>query len=151
MQASINDTLELLLNYTLYMLPEKNVDRTFAEQMAANVSTGIELATPIILDVKDDSRSLPAGFTLSQNYPNPFNNSTRISFELERSGDISLHIYDTSGRLVKTLAKDKYAAGVHDLHWNGTDNSGLEVPSGMYFYKLQAGQETVAKKLLLIR
>jgi len=151
MQASINDTLELLLNYTLYMLPEKNVDRTFAEQMAANVSTGIELATPIVLGVQEDMQSLPANFTLLQNYPNPFNNSTRISFALDRSTEIALSIYDTAGRLVKTLAKDKFTAGEDDLHWNGTDNSGLEVPSGMYFYKLEAGQEIVAKKLLLIK
>lgn len=151
MQASINDTLELLLNYTLYMLPEKNVDRAFAEQMANNTSIGIELATPVVVGVKDNSPSVPGSFALSQNYPNPFNNSTRISFILERPGEISLLIYDTAGRLVKTLAKEKFAAGAHDLHWNSTNNSGLEVPSGMYFYKLQAGQQSVAKKLLLIK
>ena len=95
----------------------------------------------ILLDVfqgADDSPvGLPQNIELSQNYPNPFNANTLISFELsDRASDVSLRIYDLVGRLVKSFDMHDISAGSYGVTWNGVDNSGRAVTSGVYFYRL---------------
>ena len=91
-------------------------------------------------------------FTLFQNYPNPFNPETSIRYIIAESQTIRLDIYDLSGRLVKTLiAGEQKAAGSHTVRWDGTDLRGAEASSGIYVYRLQAGQRSSSKKLILLR
>ncbi len=108
--------------------------------------------------VEDEAQQLPSIFALGQNYPNPFNLSTTIPFQagsLElgamRPIHITLKIYNIQGQLVKTLVDEDKSPGSYSIIWDGKDNSGKEVSSGIYFYQLKAGSFKDCKKLLLIK
>lgn len=103
------------------------------------------------LDVKKNDLSVPREFALNQNYPNPFNPSTQISFSLPKSEYVKLEVYDMVGRLVKSLASTTMSAGNFTLTWDGNDQNGVRVASGMYLYRLQAGSFTSVKKMLLLK
>jgi len=153
-RASPWDTLVFRLDYTLYFIPEKNINKSIAENYVYNQVNPVKLETKtnVISSVNDENTAAGVKvFNLAQNYPNPFNNSTQFVFVLPFSDNITLNIYNTNGRLVKTLAHGFYTTGSHKLHWDGTDELGLEVPSGIYFYQLNAGNQTMHKKLILIR
>ncbi|MFQ5650313.1 MAG: FlgD immunoglobulin-like domain containing protein [bacterium] len=79
---------------------------------------------------------LPAGFALKQNYPNPFNPSTTIRFELSTSRFVTLRIYNTLGQEVRTLASGEYAGGKYEIAWDGSDDAGQHVTSGVYFLRM---------------
>ena len=92
-------------------------------------------------------------FALGQNSPNPFRPgmlSTTLHFTLPSDRDVELRVFDVSGRSIKMLAKGHMAPGVHTLAWNGTDDRGSRVPSGVYFYRLLAGSDRGQKKMVLI-
>jgi hypothetical protein len=99
------------------------------------------LATP-----SDKPNALPASFALSQNYPNPFNPSTVISYQLPIGSQISLKVYDVLGREVATLVNERKAAGSYTATFDASKFS-----SGVYFYKLQAGNFVQTKKMLLVK
>ena len=94
---------------------------------------------------------LPAEFTLNQNYPNPFNASTTISFNLPAAADVELAVYDLLGRKINTLLKGFKQAGRHDLIWNGRSDSGEDVASGVFFYRLKTKDFDKTKKMLLVK
>ncbi len=90
--------------------------------------------------------------TLSQNYPNPFNPRTTISFDLPKSANVDLSIYNIKGQKVKTLTDEKYSKGKHSLIWNGTNDENQNVGSGVYFYKLNVnGENITVRKCLLLK
>lgn len=99
--------------------------------------------------------SQPKNFSILSNYPNPFNPETTIRFQLEKTADISLAIYNIQGQLVKTLTSGEKAAGSHQVRWNGADQQGVAVAGGVYIYKLQINDETqsaqIVRKMLLIK
>jgi hypothetical protein len=86
-----------------------------------------------------------------KNYPNPFNPTTTIQFETKSNGNVTIDIYNVKGQLVNTLVNDTYEAGTHSVTWSGTDMSGNEVPSGVYFYKTRSGKFTTSKKMILMK
>jgi len=94
---------------------------------------------------------VPAMNSLAQNFPNPFNPTTKISFSIGKKGHVSLKIYNVAGQLVKTLVNDVLEAGPHDEKWTGTNNSGVKVASGVYFYSIEADNFTSTKKMVLLR
>ena len=94
---------------------------------------------------KDESR-IPSSFSLLQNYPNPFNPATVISFELPVTSNVSLKIYDLLGREVADLVNEIRSAGSYKAQWNAAN-----MPSGVYFYRLQAGEYVETKKLVLMK
>jgi hypothetical protein len=96
--------------------------------------------------VAEHSRNVPAEFSLLQNFPNPFNPSTTIQFALPRTGTTLLRVYNTLGMEVTTLVSGNLNAGTHTVNW---DASGI--PSGVYFYRLEAGEFSQTKKLILLR
>lgn len=89
---------------------------------------------------------LAFSFALGQNYPNPFNPSTTIEFSLPKTEYVTLQIYNLLGEKVTTLASERLQAGTHSVRWNA-----VGIPSGVYFYRLQAGEFTETKKLILLR
>jgi hypothetical protein len=93
----------------------------------------------------------PLAFGLEQNAPNPFNPVTTIHFSLPRTGEASLKIYDLRGRLVRTLFDGPQQAGARSVEWNGTDGGGARVSSGIYLYRLVAGEHVEQKKLTLLK
>jgi FlgD Ig-like domain len=91
------------------------------------------------------------GVTLSQNQPNPFNPTTTIHFVLPVREDVTLVIYDANGHLVRTLVNDVEGYGAHDVTWDGRDDNGAVMGSGVYFYRLRAGKITESKKMVLLK
>lgn len=89
---------------------------------------------------------IPTAFSLSQNYPNPFNATTTITYDLPETSPIIVMVYDLSGRTVKTLVNTIQPAGSYSLRWNAGD-----LPSGVYFYHLQAGAFRQVRKCLLVK
>ncbi len=101
--------------------------------------------------IENDNSTNNYNFSLTQNYPNPFNPTTNIVFSLEESSDISLEIYNVIGQKITTLAMGRYASGSHHIEWNGIDENGKRVSSGIYFYKLSTPNNSVQKKMLLLK
>ncbi len=97
------------------------------------------------------SESKPTSFSLSQNYPNPFNPETDISYALPTECNVKLTIYNVAGQNVRTLVDEHQTTGFKTIHWNGKDNAGKELASGVYFYKIQAGAFTEARKMILMK
>lgn len=94
---------------------------------------------------------LPRKFALHQNAPNPFNPTTAISFDIPRKADVQLEVYDLLGRKVNELINEELGAGSYRIIWNGVDEAGREVPSGVYFYRIKAGDNTAKRRMLLIK
>ena len=94
----------------------------------------------------EDHNITPLTFSLEQNYPNPFNAATTISYELPKASDVKIEIYDIGGRKVASLDEGKQIAGKHSIQWNA---GGLS--SGVYFYKINAGNYSETKKLVLMK
>ena len=88
---------------------------------------------------------LPADFTVFQNYPNPFNPTTTISYSLPKSAPVKVIVYDMLGREVKTQR------GIHNVVWNADNNFGAKVSSGMYIYRVVAGDKVQVKKMVLLK
>ena len=107
------------------------------------------LLRPEITGDKDSVR--PNDFALNQNYPNPFNPSTELAFSLPRTSDITLTIYNVLGQEVKRLVEGTFTAGDHSVVWDGRDNAGRVVSSGVYFYRLTAENFMTEKKMLLLK
>ncbi|MGB3480180.1 MAG: FlgD immunoglobulin-like domain containing protein [bacterium] len=93
----------------------------------------------------------PFNFGLGQIAPNPMHKNTAIEFYLKSGQKTSLNVYDVSGQLVRTLVDHFIESGIHQVSWNGLDNHGVTVPSGVYFLKLVAGDHTSASKLLVLK
>ncbi len=100
---------------------------------------------------RDDLPALPTRTVLHQNYPNPFNPTTIIRYEIARPGDVTLRMYNAAGALVKELYNGHRAAGVYEAGWNGENNQGHKVASGIYFYKLTAVDFAQTKKMILLK
>ncbi|HLP17400.1 MAG TPA: FlgD immunoglobulin-like domain containing protein [Bacteroidota bacterium] len=94
---------------------------------------------------------IPTEFALDQNYPNPFNPSTEIHFALPKESHVTLTIYNISGSVVRTLVNTEMGAGYYGMTWNGTNDQGHQVASGMYFFRVQAGSFTASKKMMLMK
>ncbi len=95
--------------------------------------------------------NLPIEYSLTQNYPNPFNLSTRFEFSMPRASDVVIKVYDITGREIVTLADNHYSAGNYMVDWNGEDNFGNIVASGIYLYRIKAGDFVESKKMILLK
>jgi hypothetical protein len=106
-----------------------------------------------VTGVRDEtgSRERPSEFDLSQNYPNPFNPTTKIEFTLAKSGFVTLQIYDVLGRRVRALVAERLSSGYKSVHWDGRNDRGIQVSSGIYFYQLKVGEFTETKRMLLLK
>jgi hypothetical protein len=109
--------------------------------------------TELLTDVKDDEQGsiIPEKFELRQNYPNPFNPVCNIEYALPRSSHITLSIYNILGQKVRMLVDEYQSAGYKSIRWDGRDNQGREVTSGIYFYRIEAGDFVQAKRMVLIK
>ena len=108
-----------------------------------------EPLSPVSID--ETKGTLPAMFGLSQNYPNPFNSRTVISFTTESVANVTLDVYDILGRKAATLFSGIANAGSHQIIWDGADDGGNEVATGIYFYRLTAGDRVSVKRLLYLK
>ncbi len=95
--------------------------------------------------------ALPKEFALGQNYPNPFNPQTEIRYELPKESQVVLAIFNLVGQRVKTLVNGKIAAGRYTVKWNGADDGGKNLSSGLYIYRFEAGEYVQARRMLLVK
>ncbi len=112
-----------------------------------NVTVG-ECADISMLDISDE---LPGEYSLSQNYPNPFNPTTNISFSIVESSDVSLKVYDLSGKEINELANNFYTPGTYNVMWDATDSYGNQVSSGIYMYQLKSKDGILSNTMILMR
>jgi hypothetical protein len=101
--------------------------------------------------IEEDPEARTMGFGLFQNFPNPFSESTTIKYQLPSRGKISLKIYDVAGKLVNTLVDREQTAGDYSVRWYGRDDQDRELPSGVYFCRLRAGDFASFEKIVLVK
>jgi len=131
--------------------PFRYVDRNVEPGMTYRYHLAVEDAEGRYLS-PTSTVSMPLGTTvLLQNTPNPFNPATTINFVLPSSEHVTLSVFDSSGKLVRVLVDEPRGSGGHDAHWDGTDNLGNRVGSGVYFYRLEAGKFSQSRKMLLLK
>ncbi|MEO8447315.1 MAG: DUF4331 family protein, partial [bacterium] len=106
----------------------------------------------VVVAISDFGQNVePKSYGLLQNYPNPFNPSTQIRYNLTKTDNVVLRIYDILGKEVKTLVSEKLSPGEKSVVWDGLDNSGKAVASGTYFVKLETSSGVDSKKLTLLK
>jgi hypothetical protein len=122
-----------------------NVDITFRPKIKRGYfrygSIGIDDNTPV----------LPSAIALNQNYPNPFNPETNIEFALPKGGNVSIEVFNVLGQKVKTLISEYKDAGTYSVRWDGTNNNGMAVPSGVYFYRMVTEGFSQTNKMIMLR
>ena len=118
-----------------------------------NVTAGIptDLEEQIISLLSTDAEVIPDKFIIKQNFPNPFNPKTTISFEIPLEGLVSLTIYDIQGKVVRKLVHRSRLVGSQNMVWDATNDKGLAVSAGMYFYRLEFNDVVKTMKMLLVK
>ncbi len=151
-------------NRTQWLKPS-TIGGTLAPVQALAVVRFSNLGTPLEVELEpyangliyiptsvDEPEHLPTGFVLSQNYPNPFNPTTSISYVIPQAIDVSLTVFDITGReVVRLVDNKKHSAGRYYTMWNGLNAAGGKVASGLYFYKIVAGDFSQTNKMMLIK
>jgi hypothetical protein len=120
--------------------------------LQANADTMEAIYSSVLTSAGEgQSKNRPIGIMLNQNYPNPFNPSTVISYQLSVNTRTTLTIYNLLGQEVRTLVNDLESAGMKSVMWDGRDNHGRTVASGVYLYRLQAGSYVQTRKMLMLK
>ncbi|MFN3135970.1 MAG: FlgD immunoglobulin-like domain containing protein, partial [Candidatus Kryptonium sp.] len=121
-------------------------DVTWASNYATNMHNRVIVITSV-----ESEKHIPSAYYLKQNYPNPFNSTTQISFGLPSADNVSIVIYNTTGRIVRRLVSGYFEAGHYTVSWDGTDDNGNLVSSGVYLYRLETNHYIDSKKMTLIK
>jgi hypothetical protein len=119
------------------------------EIIQANKIMLYDLVAPPVAN--DDPGTPGIATALYGNHPNPFNPLTTIRYSLKEAMPVRVDIFNVKGQLVKTLVNETKAAGEHNIEWNGTDNAGLQVSSGIYYFKMSAGKYSSTRKMVLMK
>ncbi len=148
-----NDTQEVVIAFLIKKGTDNLNSITELRNYAAQIQHWYD--NDLVTDVEETGSTIPLEYSLSQNYPNPFNPSTVISYQLPVSGLVSLKVYDILGSEVATLVNEEQSAGSYNVQFTinnlPTGQAGLQLSSGVYFYRLQAGSFIQTKKMLLIK
>jgi|SaaInl7_200m_RNA_FD_contig_91_369689_length_10527_multi_11_in_0_out_0_3 hypothetical protein len=118
-----------------------------------NASFDEGVAAELSREVLSPKALLPKAFALSQNYPNPFNPSTTIAYDVPEGDNVQvqLNVYNMRGQLVKTLVNDAKGEGSYQVQWDGSDNYGRRVSSGIFFYRIKAGEFSKTRKMVILK
>ena len=139
---------ETIGNVNVKMIVTREVD---GEVVIATYGTGI-YSRDFTTNIEENHRShSPGKFELQQNYPNPFNHSTVINYTLHQPTRLILKIYDSTGREIRTLVNEYQQKGEKSIIWDGLDNSGNPVSSGIYIYRIQAGNFKQSRKMTFLK
>ena len=109
-------------------------------------TTPLDVVMRFQTDTDEEDAPMPGDFALFQNYPNPFNATTVIRYSLPQASNVKIAIYDLLGRKVETLVQGEQPAGYHQATWNADEAS-----SGLYFYRIQAGEYAETRKMVLLK
>jgi hypothetical protein len=122
-----------------------NIVETFTHNMSF---TDIEWPTAIVRESID---AFPQVFALHQNYPNPFNPTTNITFEVTGTELVNIEVFDILGKKIKTLVNDEFSAGSYTVDWDGRSENGFQLSSGVYVYKMNAGDFTQIRRMVFMK
>ncbi|MCP4705372.1 MAG: T9SS type A sorting domain-containing protein [candidate division Zixibacteria bacterium] len=172
-EAEFSDSVEICVNYDPeFVAPEDQDEMVLLHYDAGkwhDITTSHDADNHILCGIADNfspfvmglkkatdvtqliSDQLPNDFKLNQNYPNPFNPTTMIQFSLPRLSKVEIDVYNILGQTVRNLVNEEKPAGQYQVTWNGRDNSGKVVSSGMYFYKIKTDGFSSSKKMLLLK
>ena len=100
---------------------------------------------------EDDANLRPTDFALRQNFPNPFNPTTIIQYALPKASQVRIEVYNVLGQRVRTLVDETQRPGYKTINWDGRDDAGNEVSSGVYFCRIQAGSFEESRKMTLLK
>jgi len=139
-----------------------NVTLGTSGQIICEIPGEIDLISAVAVDLNGDvidvvtepmkkAETLPVQFSLAQNYPNPFNPQTEIAFSIPHTSRVSISVINVLGRHVSSLIDRQIEAGIHTVMWDGTDESGNRVASGVYFYRIEAGDYVESRKMVLLK
>jgi hypothetical protein len=141
------------LSFAFALIAAEDVS-DFAEQCGLAFQAYTELGyqrSGLIISMEEKNNNLPAEYTLSQNYPNPFNPSTTINYQLPTASKVELSVYNLLGQKTATLVSGKQPAGYYRILWDGKNEFGRTVASGVYFYKIEAGSYVKVCKMLFLK
>lgn len=141
-------TITALSPAVTYYIALKSVD---SSGNWSDISNVLSATTSIALGTDDGHTGLPTDFQLSQNYPNPFNASTQIKYSLPRTTHVNITVFNVAGQHVTTIIDDLESAGNHAIVWEAYSADGNPLPSGIYFYRIQAGHFLATKKMVLLK
>jgi hypothetical protein len=150
------EVIAVNLTETSYVLKRSQIPQSGAATLTVVANDGVNEGRAVLrnLVVSVGSPKEPAAprqFTLQQNYPNPFNPATTIRFNLPKSMRVEIAIYDLYGQLIRTLLSQTMMNGGHVVAWDGRNDAGELVVSGVYFYRLQAGDLVQSRKMVFVR
>ena len=125
--------------------------RVVAFDFNANQGDLSDEVSATVTNIDNNGLALPETYALYQNYPNPFNPSTTIKFDLPEQANVSIVVYNILGSKVRTLYNDARVAGSHQIVWDGMNDQGIRVTSGVYIYTIKAGTFVESKKMTLMK
>ncbi len=167
--TSVNTSLSSSSDYTKFSVPityksPEIPDKFFVEftitdptaSTLAHIGSNfllddIELTGEVSTDVKRNDLTIPDGFYVYQNFPNPFNPATTIRYSIPEASFVTISIYDITGNLIAAIVNKEQSRGDYETIWNGKNNEGVQVVSGVYFYRVQAGRFNELHKMVLLR
>ncbi len=115
------------------------------------INTSVYKPIVVSVDLPPGDTDIPAALDLSQNFPNPFNADTEISFELPSTNHVIITVFNIMGQRIRTLTEREYGIGYHKIRWDGKDDIGNLVSSGIYIYRIRAGNFSEVRKMILLR
>ncbi len=139
-EPKLNDHIEFILGCVEYTY----------DQFEIEVRSDDDIG-PVTTGVAETSAQVPVEFSLSQNYPNPFNPSTQFIYTVPEDTDLRIEIFNVLGQRVRTLVNGNVQAGRHTVTWNGRDDAQVELASGIYFCRFQAGDIRRVQKMVLMK
>lgn len=121
------------------------------DRICSTADSAIVVSEPSVVEQSSSESGDASTVNLHPNHPNPFNPSTTILYELPRASQVEVTVFDLLGKRIRTLVQDRQPAGQHRLLWDGRDDSGANMPSGVYLYRLNAGAFVQTRKMLLVQ
>ena len=149
--AEIIDTTELADFFDFGAAAHLDDNGNIPIVMQLNADSIYYFTVPAPLGIATKNLNTVKTMNLAQNMPNPVRGNTTINYSVAKSGHVTLNVYDMSGKLVKTLVNGNVNAGTHSVVWNRTDNRNNKVAGGVYFYKMNANNETLTKKMIVVK
>lgn len=132
--------------FTLTQADTNNPDASYFAKITNDCGTVTDIDPPVFFEL-----SVPTALDFAGSYPNPFAGRTTIAFTLPEQTDVTLSVYDVTGRRVATLANESMPAGTHRIHWNGRSDDGKHLASGLYLMRLETGDQTLTGRMTLVR
>jgi len=157
-ETRLNNNNEFLALIEMVLFKARVLILRFSNQIDSETARSLNYSADGVIDliVDEDYRPgtlpsvedylVPKNFDLSQNYPNPFNPTTTIEYSIPKDANVSIKIYDVLGKEVATLVNEQRSAGTYIINWNASNFS-----SGLYFYRITAGEFADTKKMFLIK